>query len=218
MMKIFSIVKHLNNEILCITMLSEEGNKFYAESSEFHGEFPDGFSFCFDPPLPGEDEHWMWSKPNDVELRGNHAEIAKNIKDWFYSLSDGPLSWVDYSESAGGPGYRNVKPVVDLGSYCLYFETFKEFELFYNIWEGQSFPISSLPRILERVQYHENIPDLCTFINSYHSANLNNTFAYCEVMKSYVSTIEKIIPYSDIQIIDILLCYGDQHVNRSRDI
>jgi hypothetical protein len=199
-------------------MLSEEGNEFYAESSEFHGKFPDDFSFCFNSPSSGEDEHWMWSKSNDVELRGNRAEIAKNIKDWFYSLSNGPLSWVDYSESAGGPGYRNIRPAIDLSSYFLYFETFKEFELFYNIWEGQQFPLSSPPRILERVQDHKNIPNLCSFINSYHSINLSNAFAYCNVMKSYVSTIEKIIPYSDIQIIDILLCYGEKNANRSRDI
>jgi hypothetical protein len=176
---------------MCISFLSEDGNKFYAESSEFKGDFPNYFSPRFSPPQPGEDEYWMWTKKCDVDIRGTNKEISINIKDWFQALSGGALSWVDYSEFSGGPGYRNIKPIDNLSIYTVYFKNMKDYDVYDSIFREYLSNLNINAIILEHLRTVDNqkLPDLEKFSEMYHS---NRPFSSCEVIRSYVRTIEKL--------------------------
>lgn len=193
MRKIFVSVRYLNHELICLGLMSEIGQKFYAESSEFSGGFPGNFTFCFEPPGPDEDEHWMWTKRNDVEMRGTNLEIVKNIKDWFQALSGGALSWVNYSVSAGGPGYRNIKPNIDYKDYVLYFKSLEEYNIFQSIWGYYPYPIINPPVILEELSFsYSEYPSLDNFTKMFHPENIDSPINTCMIIKSYVSTISNI--------------------------
>lgn len=190
MKRIFVSVKHLRGELICVGLVADSGQKFYAESSQFSGSFPGDFTFCFDPPGPNEDEHWMWTKGNDVEMRGTNKEISKNIKDWFQSLSDGALSWVDYSESSGGIGYRNIRPNIDFSDYLLYFKTLIEYDIFQNIWTFFPYPILNSPIILKDLDViYKDIPNLEEFTQMFHLDKNDRPIDNCLILKSYITTV-----------------------------
>ena len=186
-MKIFVDIKHLDNELICIGMLTEKGHKFYAESSQFSKEYPSDFIPCFSPPDIGEDEHWMWNKNKNFEMRGPNSEIAIHIKDWLQSILDGALSWVDYSEESGGPGYRHIRPNIDLSDYTLFFKTLDVCDIYNNLFEKR---LNTIDISLDQwnIERKYDFYDFDHFVSLYHSNTPKRVTSSCEVIKSYVNS------------------------------
>ena len=100
---------HQDTTLICIGLISERGDTFYAELNDYDESQCDDWikknviaSLRFTAPADDEDEHFMWSggaeKIKHVELRGNRKDIARYISDWFQDILGGPLSWVNYDK------------------------------------------------------------------------------------------------------------------------
>jgi hypothetical protein len=121
-MNVFLDIKYtlVNNSRYLATLaaISEDDDKFYAEFKDCVSDTNNInmqilTNHKFKDPLENEDDYWIHSKPHSMDMRGNKREVAIYLYDWLHELLGGPVSWVDYSEKSGGPGYRNIKPLVD---------------------------------------------------------------------------------------------------------
>lgn len=185
-----------NDSPASIGMVTQSNETFYGEFSDFNGNLPEGAFWKFDEPGPCESEHWMWSLKNDVEMRGDKKEISKNIIDWFHAIvGNVALSWVDYSESMGGPGYRNIKPIIDKPCIAVITMTEDEWESFIKIFD--SFPkcLFKFPIYLNDVtkEIINDISDIESFRYQFH----NNTSKFdpldnCRVLDSYMRTAVRV--------------------------
>lgn len=189
----------VNKSPMSIGMLSPSNEAFYGEFSEFNEDLPNGVECKMEDPLPGELEPWTWSNKNIVEMRGDVQDVCKNMKDWFQAILGGSLSWVDYSEKMGGPGYRNIKPVVDEKRIQIRTMTVEEWNMFRSMWDDDCIPLPECvvgsPQFLECLiqDVKDQLPDLDKFRLMYHNdSSIFDPVDNCRVLISYVSTAEKV--------------------------
>lgn len=196
MKQVYLNILFSNDSPFSIGMVSQSNEMFYGEFSDFHDVLPDGIVFKFDPPPLNQDEHWMWSLNNNVEMRGTKKELSTNITDWFHSILGGvALSWVDYSESMGGPGYRNIKPVADTPEIIIGTMTYNEWKTFYDMFN--SFPkcVANTPIYVDALtdSIKDHIPPLDTFRDLYHRESSEfNPIDNCKVLISYITTAKRV--------------------------
>jgi hypothetical protein len=178
-------------------MVSQSNETFYGEFSDFDGDLPKEIIWKFIEPSPNETEHWVWSNRNDVEMRGDKKEITKNILDWLYAiLGNVALSWVDYSEEMGGPGYRNIKPIVTEEQFQIRTMTLDEWNKFCLLWDD-NFPkcVVASPFHIDYIisDIRDEIPKLEDFRRMFHSETSEfNPIDNCRVLDSYVRTAKRV--------------------------
>jgi len=164
---------YLGSQLMSVGLLADTGETFYGEVNdyEYKKEFADVVDnqrkhFKFEKPPPGQDEYWVWSKGNFVEMRGTTQVIGRYITDWLHAILGGlvALSWVDYSKKSGGPGYQFIRPVVDVPSLEFWgIKIFSKWQQFCSLWgEG----IYYAPKCIHRTPY-----DVETLIRYTHTEN-----------------------------------------------
>ena len=149
---------HQNTTLISIGLVSERGDTFYAEFSDYDKAQCDEWintnvisKLKFSVPKYGEDEFFIWTGGEDavkkVELRGNTQQIAQYLYDWFQDILGGPLSWVDYGEGICPPEITD--PSIELWSDCLAYD----FVLFNQLWEHAF----NIPKCIYYIPF-----DICT--------------------------------------------------------
>lgn len=184
-----------NDTPISIGLVSQVNETFYGEFSDFSGELPNGITWRFEDPPFEQSEHWVWSNNNDVEMRGDKEEIAKNLIDWFHSILGGALSWVDYAEPMGGPGYRNIKPIIDDPSIIVRMMTQNEWEIFVSMFKLFPKCVVNIPMYVDSFvqDIDDNLPNMHEFRKLYHKGSSEySPIDNCRVMNSYMSTAERV--------------------------
>lgn len=151
-MNVFLDIKYTlvnnNYHLATLAAISEDDDKFYAEFKDCISDQNDVnirilADHKFKDPPENEDDHWIHSKPHSMDMRGNKEDVAIYLYDWLHELLGGPVSWVDYSEKSGGPGYRNIKPLVDDNHIDIWVDNISvKWKLFETLWKvtGRKFP------------------------------------------------------------------------------
>ncbi len=138
---------HQGTTLISIGLIADSGETFYAELNDYDSSQVDAWikknviaNLKLYPPLIGEDEHFSWAKGGQrVELRGNTAEVARYLADWFQDLFGGPLSWVDYENGGIDPVVPPEiveEPCIQIVSDCHHYDVV----LFHNLW-GHAFNV-----------------------------------------------------------------------------
>jgi len=157
---------HQNTTLISIGLVSERGDTFYAEFSDYDRSQCDDWIKCnvlsklkFSAPPKGQLEHFVWSGGSSsikhAELRDDRVIIAKYLNDWFQDILGGPLSWVDYDESEKPK--RIVKPSIEMWSDCLAYDW-----VLFNQLLGHAF---NTPNCIYYIPF-----DICTL---FKAANIN---------------------------------------------
>ncbi len=119
---------HQNTTLISIGMVSDRGDKFYAEFTDYDRDQCDEWikdnvlsQLRFDTPREGEDFYFSWSvlPPVEVKVQGDRKLIARYLDDWLQDIQGGPLSWVDYG---GDAPHRVEIPRIELWSDCLAYD------------------------------------------------------------------------------------------------
>jgi len=141
---VFTTGNYLGSKLMSVGLLADTGETFYGEVSDY--EYKKDFVqtvvdqrqyFKFEKAPPGQDEYWMWSKGNFVEMRGTTQVIGRYVTDWLHAILGGAvaLSWVDYSKKSGGSGYQFIRPVVDVPSLEFWgIKIFVKWQQFCSLW------------------------------------------------------------------------------------
>lgn len=149
---------HINTTLISIGLIADSGETFYAELNDYDSSQVDDWirqnvinQLVYQAPPKGEDEYWSWSRNNSVRMRVNRNGLSRYLADWFQSLFDGKLSWVDYA-GAKTPALINVASI-ELWSDCLAYD----WVLFCDLW-GHAF---NIPKCLYYIPF-----DICTLLKA----------------------------------------------------
>ena len=147
---------HKDTTLISIGLVTDTGETFYAELNDYDESQVDEWIRCnvidrleFDAPPSDQEEHWRWSRSNNVEMRGNEQEVNRYLSDWFKALLGGPLSGVIYE----APNYPSLieEPLIEMWGDCLSYD----WVLFNDLW-GSAFDI---PKCVYYIPF-----DICTHL------------------------------------------------------
>ncbi len=128
---------HQNTTLISIGMITEEGQTFYGEFTDYDKSQVDAWiqynvlnNLKLTLPKPDEDRYWRWDEDKNVEVQGKRLDIAEDISDWFQDLLGGPVSWINYIATPTPTPPLIEKSTIEIWSDCLAYDWVLFNELF----------------------------------------------------------------------------------------